>query len=246
MIYALILAAGNSSRMKMNTKKQFIKINNKPLFVYSIERLLKIKCIDKIYINFSVNDKNKNEIRKFLKDYNRLINSNKIIVLYKGGKERYDTVYNALDYIYINNIITKDDKILIHDSARPVFNIEDTKLLIKNLDKKAAITLATKSIDTLKKIYNKSTSKDSKIKLINYTLDRNEIYNIKTPQGFKFLKLYNLYKKFVNKKIKNITDDIMIIEKYSKDKAYIIETDNFNYKVTNKSDIDIIKLFLKK
>ena len=47
-------------------------------------------------------------------------------------------------------------------------------------------------------------------------------------------------------KTKNITDDIMIIEKFSNEKSYILETDKYNLKITTKDDLDIIKKFLKK
>ena len=36
------------------------------------------------------------------------------------------------------------------------------------------------------------------------------------------------------------------MEKFSKEKSYILDTDKYNIKVTTKDDIDIIKNFLKK
>ena len=244
MVYALILAAGSGSRMKTKTKKQFLIINNKALFIYSVDKFLKIKNIDKIYINFSEKDKNKIEILNFFKNYKKYIDNNKIIVIFNGGKERYNSVYNAIKTIFDDNRITAKDKILIHDSARPNFNIEDTKSIIDKLDKYSSITLASKSIDTIKTIYHNKIKNG--IKEIKNTLNRELIYNIKTPQGFNLLKLYNSYCKFIYSKVNNITDDIMIMEKFSKDKSYILETDNYNIKITNKEDIDIIKKFLKK
>ena len=45
MIYGIILAAGSGSRMKIKDKKQFIKINNKPVLFYSIDKFLKVSLI---------------------------------------------------------------------------------------------------------------------------------------------------------------------------------------------------------
>ena len=244
MVYTLILAAGNGSRMKMNKKKQFLKIYNKPLFIYNVDKFLKIKNIDKIYINFNKEDENLREIIKFKIDYKKYIDKNKIVLIFNGGKERYNSVYNALNYIYDNNKINANDKILIHDSARPNFSIDDTKELLNLLKKYKAITLASKSIDTLKTIFDEKNNK--KIREIKNTLNREYIYNIKTPQGFNLNILYNSYNKFMKSKIKNITDDIMIIENYSNEKSYILETENYNIKITTKDDLDIIKKFLKK
>ena len=244
MVYALILAAGNGSRMKINKKKQFIKIYNKPLFIYSVDKFLKIKNVDKIYINFNKDDENIKEILKFRIDYKKYIDKNKIVLIFNGGKERYNSVYNALKHIYDDNKINVNDKILIHDSARPNFSIEDTKNLLNLLKKYKSITLASKSIDTLKIIYDKKNNKS--IKEIKNTLNREYIYNIKTPQGFNINILFNSYNKFMKSNIKNITDDIMIIEKFSNEKSYILETDKYNLKITTKDDLDIIKKFLKK
>ena len=244
MVYVLILAAGNSSRMKLNKKKQFITINNKPLFYYSVDNFLKIKSIDKIYINFNKNDLNDITIKKFKNIYKRFINNKRINIIYNGGKERYNSVYNALCEIYSNNIISKNDKILIHDSARPIFNINDTKNLINYLDKNIAITLATKSYDTLKEV--KKNKSIEYLKEIKKTLNRDYIYNIKTPQGFNFNILFNAYNKFIKSKSKSITDDIMIIEKFTNYKSFVLNTDNLNIKVTTKDDINFIKKFLKK
>ena len=77
-------------------------------------------------------------------------------------------------------------------------------------------------------------------------MNRDFIYNIKTPQGFNLKKIYNSYNKFLISNIKYITDDIMIIEKFSKDKSYILETDKYNIKITTKEDLDLIKKKLKK
>lgn len=244
MVYVLILAAGNSSRMSLNKKKQFITIYDKPLFCYSIDTFLKIQSVDKIYINFNKNDENVIEIKNFKRKYDSYIKNNRINIIYKGGKERYNSVYNSLNEIYKNNIINDNDKILIHDSARPNFSINDTKNLINNLDKYNAITLAAKSIDTLKEV--KFLNNKNPFKEINKTLNRDYIYNIKTPQGFNFNVLYNAYKKFIKNKSKLVTDDIMIIEKYTKSKSFILNTNNYNIKITTKDDINFIKKFLKK
>ena len=154
MVYALILAAGSGKRMKTKQKKQFFKINNKPVFLYSIDNFLKIKKISKIYINFNKSDTNNNEINNFIKTYNKFISNGKINIIFNGGKERYDSVYNAINIIKNDNNILRNDLILIHDSARVLFDINDVNKLIYNLPKLKAITLASKSIETLKTVKN--------------------------------------------------------------------------------------------
>ena len=153
----LLLAAGSGKRMKLAEKKQFIKINNIPLFEYSIIKFLSIKNIKNIFLILSVEDyknfiNNKNKIlNKFSKKYKKFIN-NKIFILGLGGKERYDTIYNALTYIKKENLIDKNSNLLIHDSARPLFDIVETEDLIKLLDKYKIVSFASKTTDTIKQI----------------------------------------------------------------------------------------------
>lgn len=240
MVYALILAAGSGKRMKTKQKKQFYKIKNKPVFLYSIDNFLKIKKINKIYINFNKSDINNSEINNFIKTYKKFITNGKINIIFNGGKERYDSVYNAMNIIKNDNNIKRNDLILIHDSARVLFDINDVNKLIYNLPKLKAITLASKSIETLKTVKN---DKNVFKKVIN-TLDRNIVYNIKTPQGFNFNLLFNAYSNFYKDNNKNktiITDDIMIIEKYTKLSPYILETNKVNIKITTKEDLKLIK-----
>ena len=56
MIYGIILAAGSGSRMKTKDKKQFIKINNKPILLYSIDKFLKVKKINRLIILINKRD----------------------------------------------------------------------------------------------------------------------------------------------------------------------------------------------
>lgn len=243
MVYGIILAAGSGSRMKTKEKKQFMKINGKTVVEYSIDKFLSIKNIGCIIIVINETDKDDNVIKYLIKKYKDEIYSEKINLIL-GGKERYDSVYSALNYIYDNYYIKKDDKVLIHDSARPNVDVKDIKKLITSLKKYKSCTLASKLTDTIKEV---DIKKD--IKVIN-TPDRSKYYLIKTPQGFNLRLLIDSYDRFYayrskNKKRKlNITDDLQIIESFSKEKSYIIDSSSLNYKITTKEDIDLLKYLL--
>ena len=240
MLYGVILAAGASTRYNYKIKKQFIKIKDKPIFEYSVEKFLKIKEIDKILLVISKNDIRSNIIKSFLKKYNNYILKNKI-TLVVGGKERYHSVYNAISYINESSNIKNDDYIIIHDSARPNTNVNDIKTLIKNLKKYKAISLSYKINDTIKKIAKESKSINTIIKTIN----RDEYILMSTPQGFNLKILYNAYNRFINQSNKDIiTDDLQIIEKYTKIKPRAILCSQPNIKITTKNDLSVLKYLL--
>lgn len=240
MTYGIILAAGQGSRMKTKEKKQFIKILNKPVLFYSIDKFLTIKNIKKLIVVINNDKSNARIFNEILKNYNKEIETGRLAFVF-GGKERYNSVYNALSYLneYCNASIK--DKVLIHDSARPNVDIKDIKKLLLYLNKYNAITLAYKLSDSIKLIKNI----DSNIKLVLKSVDRDNFYLISTPQGFNFKLLFDCYQKFLNsKKTVKITDDLQIIELFSNNKTYILDSSKLNFKITTKDDLNMIKYII--
>lgn len=240
MTYGIILAAGQGSRMKTKEKKQFIKIRNKPVLFYSIDKFFKIKNIKKIIV--VINNDKSNEIifKKLLKNYNREIYAGRLAFVF-GGKERYNSVFNALCYLNEYCNVSTKDKVLIHDSARPNVDIKDIKKLMLYLNKYSAISLAYKLSDSIKLIKNI----DKNVKLVSKSVDRDDFYLISTPQGFNFKLLFDSYHKFLkSKKLVKITDDLQIIELYSNKKTYVLDSSKLNFKITTKDDLNMIKYII--
>lgn len=240
MLYGVILAAGSGKRMHSKLKKQYISINNKPIFYYSVDKFLSIKPINKIILVINESDKNSVYIKKFISKYNKYLSNNKITVI-TGGKERYDSVYNSLKFIESAYGIKDIDKIIIHDSARPNVDAEDIKRLITKLNKYKSITLACKLSDTIKEI----TPSSSDTKKVLKTLDRTKYYLIQTPQGFSLKLLNDCYNKLYSSKLKHkITDDLQIVEYYSKVSSYVLDSSSLNFKITTQNDLNMIKYIL--
>lgn len=240
MIYGIILAAGKGSRMKTKEKKQYIKILDKPVLFYSIDKFLKIKKINKLIVAINNEDTSSIVFKSLLKKYYREIESGRLIFVI-GGKERYDSVYYALCYINEYLLSSTSDKVLIHDSARPNVNLNDINKLISSLNKYKAISLAYKLSDSIKQIKKTNNNLKPAIK----SVDRDMYYLISTPQGFNFKLLFDCYNKFIkSKKSLKITDDLQIIEYFSKNKTYLLDSSKLNFKITTKDDLNMIKYII--
>jgi len=97
-IISILLAAGSGSRF--GEKKQFFKLKGEPLFQYSLNVINKIDIIKETYLVLPEEDVERVKIFSF-----------KPVKKVAGGKERQDSVYNALKEI-------KDcDIVVIHDAA---------------------------------------------------------------------------------------------------------------------------------
>ena len=122
-LFLILLAAGDSKRLKTTTPKPFLKINNVTLLEHTINAFKNIPEIKKTVVVYH---------KKHKKYLNKLRLANKIKVI--GGKTRQESTFNALKKIKKMNC----KKVLIHDAARPL----PSRKLIKNLTKKKLINVA--------------------------------------------------------------------------------------------------------
>lgn len=229
----ILLLAGESKRLNYKTKKQFIKVVDKPLYCYSLDTFLKTKKFNNVLLVINKKDINTKQIKYLFKEYKDYFTKNKFHIVF-GGKERYNSVYNALKYLDENELVNNNSKVLIHDSSRPFVNTKDILNTIKSLDKYKSVTLAQTVTNTIKIVKNTKTLQ------VNNTPDRKLLYEIYTPQGFIFKYIYDAYNKFMaSKKHINITDDLQIMEMFSNVKSYLILGDRTNIKITYKTDINI-------
>lgn len=227
-VTAIILAAGQGNRMKTSIKKQYIEIEEKPLLVYPLKVLENCQEIKKIILVVSPGDIN------YCKD--KIINKygiSKVSNIIEGGKERFHSVYNAL------NLLRDSDReyILIHDGARPLITESLIKKSIIEVKKNKACVIGVPVKDTIKKSNDKG--------YIVETVERNKLWSIQTPQTFELELLKKAYKEFMKNEEIQVTDDSMIVERYTNEKVKVIMGDYNNIKVTTQEDLIWLKTLLK-
>ena len=215
-VTAVLLAAGKGSRI--GEKKQFIKLKGEPVFQYSLNTVNKIDLITDIVLVLPEEDLERVKVFSF-----------KPAKKVAGGKERQNSVYNALKEI------DNTDIVVIHDTARP-FAVE--KMFIDGINnvKKGwdgSIT-ALKARDTIKKV------KDRKVV---QTLKREELYIIQTPQTFDFRKLKDAHEKALKEGLIG-TDDSFLMEK-SGYRITVNEGSVLNFKITTKEDLVLANCLAK-
>lgn len=220
---ALIVAGGKGERINNSLPKQFIEIKSKPLFIHTLEKF-DIASINEIYLVM-----NENYI-EMARDIVNRYQINKLKEIIKGGSNRSESVFNGINYL----LSTHDEKdiVLIHDGARMFVNsriINENISLLKDYD---GVATAIKATDTLIQINQNITS-----------LNRDEIYQMQTPQSFSLNKLKEM-KKYKEQNHKEYTDEISILIDM-KQKIGIVEGDKFNYKITYPEDIEYANYLLK-
>ena len=217
MISAIILAGGKGKRMRSAISKQFIDIKGKPIIYYTLKKFSENKKIDNIIVVLP-EDEVKYFKENILKKYELRIN--KIVI---GGKERQDSVYNALKSL--KNSST--DIVLIHDGARPFISERIINEGIKFAEIYGAAAPGVMPKDTIKVKNEKNFSVD--------TPNRANLVSIQTPQVFKFDEILECNEK-IRYNGEKVTDDTMVVEKYGYS-VYLYDGEYTNIKVTTPEDL---------
>ncbi len=222
---AIIVAAGSSARMN-GTNKILAEISGIPLIVHTLEKFQHCDDIDSITI---VSQKHLyNDIEK-IKDHFKITKIKNIIA---GGRERQDSVFNGLNSLENCN---DNDIIVVHNGSNPLVKIGEISACITAARKHGAAVLAFPLKDTIKKV------KDG---LVESTLDRNNIWQMQTPQCVQ----YGIFKDaFANAKMKKMvaTDDVAMVEAIGR-KVKIVPCSTRNFKITTPEDLEMARKIMGK
>lgn len=225
-ISAIILAAGNSSRMGLGSgeSKVFLKILGKPCIYYTLLAFSECKFLDEIIIVCKEEHKEKiKELAAELKINCRTVS---------GGNSRQQSVING-----VKATNPKSDFLVIHDAARCLITKDLIEKVIKDATEKNMCSILGVPVkDTIKVV------KDGN--LVEKTLKRDSLFMVQTPQVLK----KGLYLNSIEKAIKDgkdFTDDSQLIESYTKEKVHVTLGEYSNVKLTTKSDIPIVENILK-
>jgi len=216
-LFLILLAAGDSKRLKSNTPKPYNKVNNKTLLEHSLDAFQNFSKIKKTVIVY--NKKHKKYLNKLNLKYTL-----KIV----GGKTRQESTFKALKKIKKMNC----KKVLIHDAARPFPSKKIINEIIKKLKTNHAVVPIIKVNDATKRVEKKIIFKNIK---------RNSLRFSQTPQGFTFKKIYEKHKKNMNTSV----DDDSALFTDDGEKVVSINGSKTNLKITDKEDLDIFKSLIK-
>lgn len=130
----VVLAAGEGKRIGL--RKQFIEFFGKPLFMYSLEKALKL--FEEVILVLPSDVLHRVSVPPEVKKV-------------EGGKERQDSVLNGI-------LETDAEIVVIHDSARPLASEEMFREVVKLGDYDGKV-VAVPSRDTVKEVAEKTVLK---------------------------------------------------------------------------------------
>jgi 2-C-methyl-D-erythritol 4-phosphate cytidylyltransferase len=228
-VIAIVPAAGLGRRFGSGINKPFHDLRGKPLIVWSLETLGSVNEITEIIPVLKEDDMERGV------DIFEGYGLSKIKRIAPGGKERQDSVYNALKLVEDRNCI-----VLIHDGVRPLIEkalIQETlkhmSEILRNKEDCDGIILGVPLKDTIKEVEEG---------MIKKTLRRESLWSIQTPQVFPYSNIIAAYEKAMKEGFYS-TDDSAIVERYG-GKVKVIMGSYKNIKITTPEDLLIAELLM--
>jgi 2-C-methyl-D-erythritol 4-phosphate cytidylyltransferase len=225
-VAAIVLAAGQGKRMNTSVAKQFLMLNEKPVIYYSL-KTFEESSVDEILLVTG-----RDMLEYCQKEIVERYNFSKVSKVVEGGKERYDSVYQAL-------LHTEADYVLIHDGARPFITIELIEDIINQVKVLKACLVGAPVKETIKIVDENG--------YITATPDRNSVWTAQTPQAFEYnaiLKAYNNFYEVKDKLTLTITDDAMVYETFLQEPVKMLQGDYKNIKLTTPEDLILAEQIL--
>jgi 2-C-methyl-D-erythritol 4-phosphate cytidylyltransferase len=220
---ALIPAAGAGTRMAgTEVPKQYLELGSRTMLEWSIEALLADGRIDRVFVIVAPGD----ECWKSL-----AVDTERIEFLRVGGASRAESVRNGL--AAIAGRTADDDRVLIHDAARPCLTEEQLGRLIDEVgeDDNGGL-LAIPLADTLKR------GEDGRVGM---TLERTDLWCAQTPQLFRVGSLRGALAAI--DRLQDLTDEAGAMERAGHAPRLVMGATS-NLKVTTADDLVLARAVL--
>ena len=217
---AILLAAGSGARMNGSVAdKVLAPLAGRPVFAHSAAAFMQSQVAD-LYVVVYRDQRQMMELSAYAPTPS---------VLVRGGRERQDSVANALAALPPDIA-----HVFIHDCARPLVRPDQLVALYKIVRREHAVVLAHRVTDTIKKHRNNAHLR---------TLDRSRLWAMETPQVFSRELIARAYARVAQKKLL-ITDDAQAIELLEHPVA-LLENPYPNPKLTTPADLAYLEFLLQ-
>jgi 2-C-methyl-D-erythritol 4-phosphate cytidylyltransferase len=223
-VAVIIPAAGAGKRMRGEIPKQFMELNSRPMLVHTLTVFEHWAGAESVVVVVPENEQDR--VAGWTEDYQL----KKIIQIVCGGPRRQDSVYNGL-----RALRQEIDIVLVHDGVRPMISTSILDNCAEAVSNTGAAIAAVPIKDTIKEIADD--------KMVIRTLDRNRLWAVQTPQGFRKEILMRAMEQAAKDSFTG-TDEASLVERL-KIPITVVEGCYKNIKITTAEDLLLAETFLK-
>lgn len=220
---AIIVAAGDSTRMGYRISKQLIPLNGRPAIEYTLRAFQFCDLIDEIIVVARPQDIDDIAYTAF--------SFRKVSTVTAGGKDRAESVRRG-----IHAASKRATHYAIHDGARVLITEPEIRRVLETAYECGAAALGTPVTDTVKVVSPEMN--------ILSTPERSTLYAVQTPQVFE----KELYKRAMQNALDHslvVTDDCSLVEAIGEN-VKVVRGEYGNIKLTTPADLTIAEAILQK
>lgn len=228
MNYAIIVAAGKGERFGKDSNKIWHEIHKKPILYHTIKTFEDCPLIDNIVVVY------RKEEEKDIEALIKKAHFTKVSILAFGGVSRQESVYLGL--MALDGIASDLDVVLVHNAANPCITQKELSFLFEKQQKSTHVAVGRPVSKSLKKVCSKGIIQDH--------LNRENIWEMETPQGSSYKILKEVHERARDESY-TATDETELLHRYGYDVS-IIETSKQNIKITTTEDAHKVTQEFKK
>lgn len=230
---AVVLAAGKGRRMGTAVAKQYLELNGHPVVAYALQAFENSPLIDDIIL---MTGEGQQEYCR--KEIVERYGWKKVREICTGGKERYESVWKALQILtQTSRIGNRDGYVFIHDGARPFLSGDIIERTYRTALEFGACAAGMPVKDTIKLTDENGVILESP--------DRSRVWQAQTPQVFSVPLIYEAFCKLMEEDPSGITDDAMVVESRTGTSVHMTQGSYQNIKITTSEDLNVAESILR-
>ena len=220
---AIIVAAGQGTRMGGERAKQFLELAGIPIIIHTLRAFERCEAIQEIIVVLAAP-----EAAGFLSLAGKY-SLQKVSRVVPGGATRCESVLHGLQAVRA----TTAEIIVVHDGVRPFVSPEEITRTVNAATTHEAAVLVAPLTDTIKEVADDR---------IVRTADRSFLRRALTPQCFRYSLLWRAYE---DADVLNpeLTDDSALVERLGTSVA-VVEGSSRNIKITTPEDLIIAEAMI--
>lgn len=226
-VVAIIAAAGLGTRMQQDTPKTYLELAGKPILIHTLEVFEKVPEVHEVLV--VVHPEDLEFCQEEVVDHYSL---KKVLRLIPGGKERQDSVYNAMKFLRKEE--DDLDVVLVHDGVRPLVDPAHVAQVVAAARRHGGAILGVPCQDTLKKVNSRGE--------VAATVDRQKLWQVQTPQAFRAALLWRAFQGAMERGF-YATDEAALVEALG-ETVVMVPGSPLNLKITTPDDLKMAEAIL--
>ena len=221
----LLMMGGSGIRYGADIPKQYILVEDKPVFSYIMKGYDMCDCVDRMIIVTHP------AWTDYVKEWEQKLEVKKLYGIVDGGETRSESVKNGL--ICASEFAAPEDVVLIHDATHPYVDEVGTLQIIEAVKEFGGATLGEGQFDTMYEM-------NPKTRMLEKVIPREKIVSGASPEAFRFGDIYRIYMESTKEEMDRMTCAGAIALHHGI-KMKVIPSNVINLKITYKNDMDVFR-----